>query len=165
MYVTLEEAKDHLHIIDDEEDIYIGGLIEVCEDAVLNEVRASTAGVGTVSTSTTALTGSGTKFLDYKAGDVIRVDGETNRTIATVTSDTALTVTVAFTNTASSLTFRVETTPLVSGVLPKPLKQAVLLMIGQLFAVREPVNIGNIVTKLPYTLDFLIAPYKSWTCR
>lgn len=61
---------------------------------------------GTVATTgTTALTGTSTKFTDYQAGDTITVDGETSRIISTITSDTALTVTVAFSNTASSKTF------------------------------------------------------------
>lgn len=62
--------------------------------------------VGTVATAgTTALTGTNTFFTDYQVGDKITVDGETERTIATITSDTALTVTVAFSNTDSGLTF------------------------------------------------------------
>jgi len=62
--------------------------------------------VGTVSTvGTTTLTGVGTYFTDYQSGDKITVNGETVRTIDTITSDTVLTITVAFTNTASSLTF------------------------------------------------------------
>ncbi len=61
---------------------------------------------GTVATvGTTALTGTGTYFLDYRVGDKITVDGETVRTIATIASDTALTVTVAFANTDTSSTF------------------------------------------------------------
>lgn len=61
---------------------------------------------GTVATSgTTTLTGTSTYFTDYRVGDKITVDGETERTIATITSDTSLTVTVAFSNTASSKTF------------------------------------------------------------
>lgn len=66
--------------------------------------------VGTVTTAgTTALTGSSTKFTDYRAGDKITVSGETVRTIDTITSDTALTVTVAFSNTASGKTFTRDT--------------------------------------------------------
>ncbi len=62
--------------------------------------------VGTVATvGTTTLTGTGTFFTDYNVGDTILVSGETVRTIATITSDTVLTVTVAFSTTASSLTF------------------------------------------------------------
>jgi hypothetical protein len=61
---------------------------------------------GTVATTgTTALTGTSTYFLDYNVGDKITVDGETVRTIDTITSNTALTVTVAFSNTASGKTF------------------------------------------------------------
>jgi hypothetical protein len=61
---------------------------------------------GTVATTgTTTLTGTNTYFTDYKAGDKITVDGETVRTIDTITSATSLTVTVAFSNTASSKTF------------------------------------------------------------
>jgi hypothetical protein len=62
--------------------------------------------VGTVATvGTTALTGTGTYFTEYNVGDTIVVSGETVRTIATIVSDTSLTVTPAFSNTASSLTF------------------------------------------------------------
>ncbi len=61
---------------------------------------------GTVATAgTTALTGTGTFFTDYRVGDTILVSGETVRTIATIVSDTSLTVTVAFSNTDSGLTF------------------------------------------------------------
>jgi hypothetical protein len=62
--------------------------------------------VGAVATaSTTDLTGTGTFFTDYQVGDKITVSGETERTIATIVSDTSLTVSVAFTNTASAKTF------------------------------------------------------------
>lgn len=61
---------------------------------------------GTVSTTgTTALAGVDTFFTDYRVGDTITVYGETARTIASIVSDTSLTVTVAFSNTASSLNF------------------------------------------------------------
>lgn len=62
---------------------------------------------GTVATAgTTTLTGTGTYFTDFAVGDTITVSGETVRTIATITSDTSLTVTVAFSNTASGKTFK-----------------------------------------------------------
>lgn len=62
---------------------------------------------GTVSTTgTTTLTGSSTYFTDFAVGDQITVSGETVRTIATITDDTTLTVTVAFSNTASGKTFK-----------------------------------------------------------
>lgn len=61
---------------------------------------------GTVATAgTTTLTGTSTSFTDYQVGDKITVSGETVRTIATITSDTVLDVTAAFSNTASGRTF------------------------------------------------------------
>lgn len=61
---------------------------------------------GTVATTaTTTLTGTSTHFTDYRIGDTVTVSGETVRTIATITSDTVLTVTLAFSNTASAKTF------------------------------------------------------------
>lgn len=61
---------------------------------------------GTVATTgTTTLTGTNTYFTDYQIGDKITVSGETVRTIQAIASDTSLTVTVAFSNTASGKTF------------------------------------------------------------
>lgn len=58
---------------------------------------------GTVTTTATVdLVGTDTFFTDYQVGDKITVSGETERTIATITSDTALTVTVAFTNSTTT---------------------------------------------------------------
>ena len=61
---------------------------------------------GTVATTgSTTLTGTNTFFTDFRAGDTILVSGETVRTIDSITSDTVLIATAAFTNTASTLTF------------------------------------------------------------
>jgi uncharacterized phage protein (predicted DNA packaging) len=54
---------------------------------------------------------------------------------------------------------------LVSGELPKPIKQAILLVIGHLYNTREPIVTGTIVTKVPMTVEYLLAPYKTWTCE
>lgn len=62
--------------------------------------------LGTVATAaSTALTGTATHFTDYRVGDKITVVGEAIRTIAAIASDTSLTVTVAFANTASTKRF------------------------------------------------------------
>lgn len=61
---------------------------------------------GTVATAgTTTLTGTGTDFTRLKAGDPILVYGETRRYIAAIASATSLTVTVAFTTTASGVAY------------------------------------------------------------
>lgn len=67
--------------------------------------------VGVVATNgSTTLTGTGTNFLTvFQTGDSIYVDGETVRTVLAVTSNTSLTVTAAFSTTASSLKYKGKT--------------------------------------------------------
>lgn len=61
---------------------------------------------GTVTTAaTTALVGASTNFTDYRIGDQILVAGETVRTILTITDDTHLTVSVAFSTSGAAKTF------------------------------------------------------------
>ena len=64
--------------------------------------------IGTGATAASAtLTGTGTNFLTaYRTGDQIYVGTETVRTVLAVASNTSLTVTVNFSNTASGLTHR-----------------------------------------------------------
>jgi hypothetical protein len=71
------------------------------------QVSQLTTGYGTVATNgTITLTGTSTQFTNtFKVGDTITVSGETVRTIATIVSDTSLTVSVAFTTTASALAY------------------------------------------------------------
>lgn len=67
------------------------------------------SGVGTTTTNgTTTLTGSGTAFsTSFDVGDVINLSGETTRIISTITSDTNLTVTIAFSTSSSGHTYSV----------------------------------------------------------
>lgn len=166
-YVTLEQAKDHLRVNFDDDDEYIEGLISVAETSILNEIKGHVTGLGTVTTNgTTALVGDDdTEFLNLTAADTIRVSGETVRTIATITDDSHLTVSSAFSTSESGLSYYTVPSPLESGVLPKPLSQAMLLMIGQLYENREPVIAGVSVSKVPYTVEMLIAPYKTWVVK
>lgn len=90
---TLNRKKDELY-----QDVGKTWLSTFKEVAPNEPGTAATAG-------TTTLTGTSTYFTDYAVGDKITVSGETERTIAAITSDTSLTVTVAFSNTASSKTF------------------------------------------------------------
>jgi hypothetical protein len=73
----------------------------------LLQVAQSTIGTGIVTTSGSVdLVGIGTQFTNtFKVGDTITVSGETIRTIATITDNTHLTSTVAFTTSASALSY------------------------------------------------------------
>ena len=65
-------------------------------------------GVGTVTTNgTITLNGASTKFLSMKVGDQIYVTGETVRVIASISSDTVLTVTSPFSTSVGSLIYRI----------------------------------------------------------
>jgi uncharacterized phiE125 gp8 family phage protein len=43
---------------------------------------------------------------------------------------------------------------------PDELRHAVLLLTAHLYENREPVNIGNIVNKIPFAVDALVAPFR-----
>ena len=165
-YLTLAECKAHLRIDFTDDDTYIGALMDLVEELVLTEITGTFTGEGTVSTvATVALTGYESNFTDFHVGDTIIVDDETDRVIATITDDEALTVTLAFTNTASDLAYEVTTgLPLVGGTtLPLGLHHAMLLLVGHFYALREPVMVGVGVTEIPLTYKYLIHPYKNFT--
>jgi hypothetical protein len=165
IYTTLVEAKAHCRIDFSDDDTIIAAIQEMVEQYVLNEITGSFEGEGTVTTAgVVALVGSDTNFTDFAVGDVIKVEGETDRTIATITTDTALTVSSAFTTSVAELEWEIRTgMPLVGGVLPLPLKHALLLMIEHFYSIRGPVLVGVNSTTVPLSYQSLIAPYKNWT--
>lgn len=164
-YTTLVEAKAHLRVDFTDDDTYIAGLQDMVEQMVLAEISGTYTGEGSVTTAgAVALVGAETNFTDFAVGDVIKVEGETERTINAITTDTALTVSVAFTTSVADLAWEVKTgLPLVGGVLPLGLKQAMLLLIGNFYMLREPVTVGTAALEIPFGYKMLIAPYKNWT--
>ena len=48
-----------------------------------------------------------------------------------------------------------------NGVLPASIIQAILLLIGNFYANREPVSYTTVV-KIPYTVDYLLSLYKHY---
>lgn len=166
VYTTLAEAKAHLRIDFTDDDVYIAALQEMAEEVVKTELSGTFTGEGYVATTSasTTLTGTATNFSDFSVGDNIYVDGETVRTIATITDDEELTVTVAFANTDDGLDWEVTTNiPLPGGTIPLGLKQAILLLIGHFYMLREPVTVGVSSVEVPLGYKMLIAPYKNWT--
>jgi hypothetical protein len=164
-YITLSEAKRHLRVDFTDDDAYIAGLVDLVEELVKTEISGTFTGLGTVSTvATTTLTGSETNFSDFSVGDSIYVSGETVRTFATITDDDTATVTVAFANTDNDLDYTVTTgLPLVGGLLPAGLRQAMLLILGHFYANRESIIIGVGANEIPMGYKYLIAPYKNYT--
>ena len=52
----------------------------------------------------------------------------------------------------------------VGGELPPAVKAAILLLVGNLYANREPVAY-TAVNKVPYTFDYLISLYKNYSTK
>lgn len=50
----------------------------------------------------------------------------------------------------------------VGGEIPPAVKAAILLLVGNLYANREPVSYTT-VNKVPYTFDYLISLYKNYS--
>jgi hypothetical protein len=167
VYITLAEAKTHCRLDFTDDDTYIQGLCDMVEEIVLTEIQGEheTEVEGTVETDeTTSITGTDTNFLDYQTGDIIRVQGETPRVIASITSDISLSVSDAMDSTASGLTYIVYTGyPALNTTLPLGLKHAMLLMVGHFYMIREPVVMGVSVADIPMSFKYLVAPYKNYT--
>jgi hypothetical protein len=104
MYITLPEAKAHLRVDYDDDDVYIFELIKMAEEVIAVEIEEDLADLESVDEH-----GSGT------------------------------------------------------GEIPYQLRLAILLVVGHFYNVREPVSVGVTATKIPMTVDYLIAPYKNWT--
>ena len=170
-YITLQQAKAHLRVDFDDDDFYIQGLADMVEEYVLQDIQGEAAlqATGTITTAvSTALTGTGTNFTDFKVGDIIKVVGDTSRIINTITSDTAGTVTVAFTGVLTAVDYKAYTgipTLDSDGTFPKVLKQAMLIMIAHFYMLREPVIVGVNINKVPWSYDSLIATYKNYTVK
>lgn len=49
--------------------------------------------------------------------------------------------------------------------VPTPIKQAILLLVGHWYANRETVNVGNITSELPFTVEALLTPFRVLTAR
>ena len=162
VYITLDEAKTHCRVDFADDDVYIQSLCDMVEALVLTEIEGSVDGAGTVTTAgTVALVGEDTEFTGYTVGDTIKVEGETLRTIATITDDTHLTVTVAFTTSVAELTYTMH--PGIPSPIPAALKHAMLMMVGHYYMIREPAMVGTSATEIPFGYKYLIHAYKNWT--
>ena len=55
-----------------------------------------------------------------------------------------------------------DAVPVVENV-PAAIKAAILLMVGNLYANREAVSVGNAVVELPFGVEALLSPFRVWS--
>ena len=168
-YITLAQAKKHLRVDFDADDTIINDLSELAEEYVITDIQGQAHHKieGTISITTNKnITGVGTNFTDFKSGDVIKPVGVYSRIIDAITDDETATVTVDWAQTLTEVEYNVYTgIPglMADGELPLRIKQAMLLMLGHFYMLREPYIIGTSIKEVPKGYNDLIAPYKNYT--
>jgi hypothetical protein len=151
MFVDLETVKKHLQIDADYtgDDNYLLMLISVAEQAVATHLDLNLTEYTDISTKVTTQSNTSSPQLE-----AIVIAGKVSlrqiNPAMIVNEDTEVD--------------EPQDTPDDTIELPAPIKQAILLMIGNLYANREPVTYGTVI-KVPYTLDYLLGLYKNYqTC-
>lgn len=170
--VTLDEAKRHLRIIDDnDEDALILALITAAREYVEN----FTGQILVQREVTDAFRCFG-GYLELNHRPVVGAptiayvdtDGDEQEIASVVTSGARYPFRVYPPSGASWPSFGTNTTITATytagygeGEVPQALCQAMLLLIGHWFSVREGVNVGNIVSEVPLAVNALLQPYRS----
>lgn len=117
-------------------------------------------GTGSISSSGAAVTGLATAFNEeVEVGDTLSAAGEV-RTVLLVNSDTSITLSAAFSRDLTAGAYKIGGT---KHNVPQPIRQAILLIVGHLYAHREEVLVGQVQTmaaRLPIGAAALLAPYR-----
>lgn len=53
--------------------------------------------------------------------------------------------------------------PVAVSTVPEPIRQAILLLVGQWFDHREAVSVGAAPAAMPFAVDALLSPYRVWS--
>lgn len=165
--ITREELKQHLRYIGDDENDRLDAVIQAAQQALEGKTRRAF----------TAQTWRG-YYRDVCVGrQEVCPNGSTSSiSVERMTADNTWTATTAnmgegspqfwyppsglstYLPTDGRPNWRVTATCTWTNP-PEAIKQATLLMAAHLFTTETPVNIGNMVSEIPLTIDLLIAPY------
>jgi uncharacterized phiE125 gp8 family phage protein len=178
--VTLDEAKQHCYLTDSTHDVYLSALITKARDVVEkritrqlmsatwrlsldefpDEILLTIPPIQSVSSIVyTDTAGTSTTL----AASQYQVDASSKNNPARIKPAYGLSwpTTRCDTYNAVVVTFLAGYTT--AALVPTPAKHAILMLVGHWFEHREPVNIGNIVTRIPQTIDWLLAS-EDWGC-
>ena len=151
--VSLEQAKAHLRVEDDGEDDYIAGLVEVATAWLDGPEGWLGRVLGEQVLEATLCAREWAELRRVPIGPVRAILAET-------LSADGRAVTVRYRAGAPSTG---EGRELASAV-PAPIRHAILLMVGDLYANRESggVGPGSFEVRMPTTVEALLAPYRIW---
>lgn len=159
--VDLATAKAHLRVTHADEDAYIQTLIDDAEDHV-----SRLTGVSFAAVERTAVipewSANGHRLPYGPVTEITAVTYVTSAAPAVPLSPTAFRVDGGVISLLSAPGDRVGSFTVsykTAADAPKALRRAVLLIIGQWFRNRMPVNVGNIVNELPNGVRALLAPF------
>ena len=177
--VTIEEAKQHLRVDGEEENVLIGNLIKSARSEVEN-ICGRQLLTATWVQKLDAFPGSGTILLPVSPMQSITsityTDiGGSSQTVATSVydSDTSSSIPRIFLKdgqswpSSQSITNAVTVT-FVAGYgdaradVPEVARQAILMLVGRLFCIRAPVITGMRVTELKGMIERLLDPITMW---
>lgn len=169
--ITVQEAMEHCRVTDSAESVYLTGLISVVRSyvemqtgrALAAETRKLLSDEWAESLDLDRSPAAAVSSIAYwpdgygaavtvDSSNYILADGEPSRVIFKSTfSFPAL----AVRPDALSITYTTAPT-----TIPLGMKWAMLLMIAHLYDQRAPLNIGNIVNELPFSLSALLASHR-----
>lgn len=171
--ITLQEAKDHLRVDDDNEDALISELIKAAREHCENHIQ-----MPLITQSLTYYTDCFDGVMELKPNlqsvtsiNYIDTDGNSQLLASTEydvsTTDIIGSVYPAIDKTwpsTQSVKNAVEI-EFIAGYglaadVPAPIKQAMLLLIGHYYQNREAVTVGVSITVTPMAVDMLLAPYR-----
>ncbi len=180
--ITLDEAKEHLRVTGDDEDGYISGLIRAARVMCENQIDRSF--ITTAWRVTTDQFPCAYECLIMPRPPLIAVQSITYVDTGGVTQTLSNTL---YTVDATSEPGRITpgyTLPwpvaryyqnsvvinytagygAVGSLVPETIRHAIKIMVSHLFELREPVNVGNIVTQIPMSANALL-DLERWTIK
>lgn len=169
--VTLEEAKEHLRILHDDDDAYITALIVVSRETLEAKMwrpictRTVKLYMNNFSNSSIVLPQSANcelvsiTYKDSTGANTTLTDAQLDNVAEPAILYPPVNGSFPVTNGAINNVVIEYTAGYDVADMPKSIKQACLLIIGHLYQNREEVVVGRIASEIPQAADFLTSNY------
>lgn len=179
--ITTAEAKQHLRILHNDDDTYIDSLAAAAQQTVESYCNIILFRTTVIQYADTWADAGELYFAPVKNSDAVAITniqyyntngvlttwGATNYVFAKTTplriglSDTGTLPTIQNRLNAIEITYSVGVSS--ASLIPKALKQAILILVGQWYENRQVAVVGRSVGTIPMTAKYLMNPYKVQT--